>query len=83
MLDEVITIIAIGCLAAGVGVIGLGQRVASTHPAGPQILGAGVVLAFGGVALFSFRSGDRAPVVILGAMAALMAAFAAVGFRRR
>lgn len=77
------TVVALTCLVAGVGVIGLGQRVASSHPAGPQILGTGVALFFGGVALISFRSGDRAPVVILGTMAALLAVFAVVALRKR
>ncbi|MGI9647730.1 MAG: hypothetical protein ACR2OI_04350 [Acidimicrobiia bacterium] len=77
-----VTVLALICLVAGVGVIGVGQRVAPSHPAGPQILGAGVVLFFGGVALISFRSGDRAPVMILGTMAILLVVFSVVAFRR-
>ena len=77
-----ITTIAFLCLVAGVGAIGAGQRAAASHPAAPQILGSGVVLFFGGVALVSFRSGDRAPVVILGTMAVLLAVFAVVAVRR-
>lgn len=82
-LRPVVTIIAAFCVVAGVGVVGVGQRVASSHPAGPQVLGVGVVLFFGGVALASFRAGDRLPWIILGTMAVLLAVFAVVGVRRR
>jgi len=78
----VVTIVAVICIVGGVGVVGVGQRVASSHPAGPQILGSGVVLFFGGVALVSFRGGDRLPWIIMGAMGMLLTAFAVVTFRR-
>jgi hypothetical protein len=76
-----VTILAAVFLIAGVGLVGLGQRLASMHPTAPQVLGGGVVMFFGGIALISFRSGDRTPVVILATVGLLLFAFGVAALR--
>lgn len=66
----------------GVATLGYGQRRAR-HPLGPEVIGAGVVLVFGGVALLSFQSGDRAPWLILGAIGLLLAGLGLSALTRR
>jgi hypothetical protein len=77
------TVLAALFVVAGAALIGLGQRMAGSQEIAPQVLGAGVVLLFGGVALASFRSGDRAPVVIIGAVTILVVGFGVGALRRR
>ena len=77
------TLLAALLVLGGVGLVGVGQRRAATDWWAPQVLGIGVVLFFGGVALASFRSGDRAPVVILGTVGVLVLGFMAAALRRR
>ncbi len=75
--------VAVLFMIVGAGFIGLGQRTAASREDVAQILGIGVVLFFGGVALVSFRLGDRAPVVIISAMAILVLSFVVTALRRR
>lgn len=78
-----VTVTAVTLVVAGAALIGLGQHRAATLDAAPQVMGVGVVLFFGGIALVSFRSGDRMPWVVLGGTSALVAGFALAAVRRR
>jgi hypothetical protein len=77
------TVLAALFVVAGAGLIAVGQRIAQSQEIAPQVLGTGVTLFFGGVALASFRSGDRAPVFIIASVAVLVGGFGVAAFRRR
>ena len=69
------TVLAAAFVIAGLGLVGLGPRRASSHP--------GVVLILGGIALASFRPGDRTAVVILATVGLMLLGFGVAAFRGR
>ncbi len=75
--------LAVALVIVGAGLVGLGQRAAGSGESAPGVLGVGVVWFLGGVALASFRSGDRVPVFVVAAILLLTLGMVAAALRRR
>ncbi|MBT8203598.1 MAG: hypothetical protein KJO17_09600 [Acidimicrobiia bacterium] len=80
--EGIVALLGSVLILLGAVTVGAGQRRAR-HPLGPEVIGAGVVLVFGGVALVSFRTGDRVPWLILGAIGVLLAGLGVSALTRR